>query len=281
MTEAELRARLTAFVESGGFRRTIVMAILLNALLLGADTFSELPASAHRIMLALDHGFLALFLAEIALRLTAYRRSFFNDGWNIFDVLVIGVSLAPAFGPLRVLRVLRVLRLLRILVVVRPLQRVVMALIRAVPGVMAVVGVLAVVFYIMAVLCTDLFGVDHPRLFGDLFDSMRTLFQLMIYDDWGNITSEVGETHVWAPVLFAFFTIVSAFAILNLFIAVMVDALRLEHDRLADVGIDRLEETQAEATRELDELETAVNDLEAKIDALIAALNTRGGDPAP
>ena len=72
-----------------------------------------------------DHLVIAVFVVEIAARFVAQGRAFFNNGWNLFDVFVVGVALAPATAAFSVLRALRVLRLLRLITAVPSLQRVV------------------------------------------------------------------------------------------------------------------------------------------------------------
>ena len=75
-----------------------------------------------------------MFVVEIAARLIVQRLSFFKNGWNIFDALVVAVALAPATAAFSVLRALRVLRLLRLITAVPSLQRVVGGLLGALPG---------------------------------------------------------------------------------------------------------------------------------------------------
>ena len=58
----------------------------------------------------LDSACLAVFVVELVMKLIAYRLRFFRDGWNIFDFVIIGVSLVPAAQGLSALRSLRILR---------------------------------------------------------------------------------------------------------------------------------------------------------------------------
>jgi voltage-gated sodium channel len=39
---------------------------------------------------------LAMLVLELALKLSICRLRFFRDGWNIFDFVIVAVSLAPA-----------------------------------------------------------------------------------------------------------------------------------------------------------------------------------------
>ena len=39
---------------------------------------------------------IAIFVIEILARFAVQRAAFFRDGWNIFDMTVVGIALAPA-----------------------------------------------------------------------------------------------------------------------------------------------------------------------------------------
>jgi voltage-gated sodium channel len=263
---------LTRLVESRLFKSAVMVAVITNALVLGLDTYAQLPPNVHAWCARADNVFIAIFIAELALKLVAWRLRFFANAWNLFDLAVVAVSVV-AVGPFSVLRALRVLRTLRLVSVVPAMRRVVEALIRAVPGISAILGVLSVFFYVGAVLTTSLFGGQHPALFGTLGASFISLFQLMLFDGWANdIVRVVGETHPLAPFFFIVFTVVTGFAVLNLFIAVMVDALRTEHDRLQVREFEELEESQKVAAREIGEVDTSIRALEAKVDRLLERL---------
>lgn len=281
-----MHAALVRMIESRAFTLLVTVAVLANAAALGVDTYGALPTEVHAWCARLDAWFVAFFTVEIGLKLLAWRSRFFANAWNVFDLTVVAISILGA-GPFSVLRALRVARMLRIVSVVAPLRRVVEALIRAIPGIGAILGVLAVIFYISAVITTNIFGEDHPELFGTLGASVITLFQLMLFDGWaGEVVRVVGETHPGSSIFFVAFTVLTGFAVLNLFIAVMVDALREEHDRLERLELHVLEESQKTAAREIDEIEDAVRTLEAKIDRVLEAVGAsertdgRGGaDP--
>ena len=274
------RGALVRLVESRAFGVLVTVAVIANAVVLGLDTYSSLPLGAHRLFERADQLFLVVFVIELALKLVAWRRRFFMSSWNVFDLAVVIISVGAA-GPFTVLRALRVLRTLRLVSVVPQFRRVVEALVRAVPGIGAILGVLAVFFYVGSVLSTNLYGVAHPELFGSLGESAITLFQLMIFDGWaGDVVRTVGDTHPGSQVFFIAFTVLTGFAVLNLFIAVMVDALRAEHERLAESDLEAIEEEQKKTVREIDEVERAVERLEGKMDAMMERIETLTPTPS-
>jgi voltage-gated sodium channel len=126
-----------------------------------------------------------------------------------------------------VLRALRILRALRLFSTVPSLKRVVNALTAAMPGMASIAVVLAVLFYVSAVLSTKLFGTDFPDLFGHLGHSLYTLFQIMTLEGWSDgIVRPVMALHWWAWIFFLPFIVVTSFAVLNLFIGVIVSAIQ-------------------------------------------------------
>jgi hypothetical protein len=158
--------------------------ILLNAALLGLETSAGAMAAAGGLIVGLDRAILAVFVVEIALRLYAHRAAFWRDPWSVFDFAVVAIALIPATGPLSVLRALRVLRVLRLLTMVPSMRRVVGALLAAIPGLGSIVLVLLIIYYVFAVIATNLFAAAHPEWFGDIGRSLYTLFQIMTLESW-------------------------------------------------------------------------------------------------
>ena len=225
------RAAVGRFVLSPPVQRTVIVVILINAAVLGLETVRDLPLPVAETLRLLDKVCLGIFVVEIALKLYAQRLRFFADAWNVFDFIVVGVALIPGSDGLAVLRALRVLRVLRLVSVVPALRRVVDALVRALPGIASIAVLLVIIFYVGAVMATTLFGEDFPELFGSLGASLFSLFQVTTLDSWSSLTREVTAVIPWAPFFFVPFVLISALTVLNLFIAVIVDAMQgLDHD---------------------------------------------------
>ncbi|RKQ72573.1 ion transporter [Oceanibaculum indicum] len=222
--------RLKAFIESRVFQNFIVGVIIVNAITLGLETSAVAMEMAGPVLIALDRLALSIFVAEIVLKLIVYRLRFFRDAWNVFDFLVVGVTLMPAGEGVSVLRSLRILRVLRLISVVPSLRKVVHALLRAIPGMGSVVALLSLVFYVAAVMATKLFGASFPDWFGTIGASTYTLFQVMTLESWSmGIVRPVMEVYPYAWIFFVLFILLTTFAVLNLFIAIIVDAMAQEH----------------------------------------------------
>jgi len=224
---APWRLRLARWIESprvGGF---VTAVILLNAAVLGMETDPGLMARSGPLLLALDKACLAVFLAETACKLLAFRGLFWRSGWNVFDLAVVAVALAPGAGPWAVIRSLRVLRVLRLLTLVPSLRKVVAAFLNAIPGLGGVLTVMAVFFYTAAVLATNLYGAAFPDWFGTIGRSLFSLFQVMTLESWSmGIARPVMEQFPHAWFFFVTFIILTTFTILNLFIGIIVSTMQ-------------------------------------------------------
>lgn len=227
--------RLKGIIESGAFQNFIVGVIIVNAITLGLETSSTAMNAAGPLLVALDRVALSIFVLEIVLKLIVYRLRFFRDAWNIFDFLVVGVTLMPAGEGVSVLRSLRILRVLRLISVVPSLRKVVHALLRAIPGMGSVVALLSLVFYVAAVMATKLFGASFQDWFGSIGASFYTLFQVMTLESWSmGIVRPVMEVHPYAWLFFVPFILCTAFTVLNLFIGIIVSAMQEEHEHIAE-----------------------------------------------
>ena len=214
---------------SAAFRNTITALILINAAILGLLTY-PLPEIVVQVLTFADHAIIAAFVVEILLKLIVHRLNFFKSGWNWFDFAVVAISLIPAAGAFTVLRALRVLRLFRLFSVIPEMRSVVEALGKAIPGMGAIMLVLGVIFYVASVMGAKLFSGTHPQFFGDLGGSAYTLFQVMTLESWSmGVARPVIAEHPYAWIYFVGFVIVTSFAVLNLFIAVIVDSMQSKH----------------------------------------------------
>lgn len=222
-----LRERLDAFIRDSRVQNLILVLILINAVILGLETSTAVMAVYGEILHLLDKAILALFVAEIGIRLFVHRWAFFRDPWSVFDFLVVGIALVPATGQFSVLRALRVLRVLRILTIVPSMRRVVGALLAAIPGLGSIALVLLLIYYVFAVIATNLFAASYPEWFGNLGRSLYTLFQIMTLESWSmGIARPVMEHFPYAWAFFIPFILVATFTMLNLFIAIIVNAMQ-------------------------------------------------------
>lgn len=225
------RHRAAQFIENDKVVGFVTLLILVNAVTLGLETSSGIMARHESMLLTIDAVILAVFTIELTVKFYAYRLDFFRSGWNWFDLGIVMIAWLPASGAFSILRSLRILRILRLLSVVPQMRRVVAAIGHSIPGMVSVIGVLALLFYVSAVLSTKLFGMHtDPAMqewFGSIGASAYTLFQIMTLESWSmGIVRPVMSHFPWAWMFFVPFIIVTSFAVLNLFIGIIVDAMQ-------------------------------------------------------
>ena len=264
-----LRARVARLIESNWFQSAIMVVILVNAVALGLETSGTVMGVAGPALLLIDKLALAIFVVEIGLKLFAYRLRFFRTAWNVFDFIIVALTVLPFLGQsVSALRALRVLRAFRLMSMVPKMRVVVQALVAAIPGMSSILALLSLVFYVFAVMATKLFGATFPDWFGTIGASLYTLFQVMTLESWSmGIVRPVMEVHPWAWIYFIPFILIATFAVLNLFIAVVVDAMQEMH-RAETQGLE------AEMAADHAALLTEVRALRTEIAALRAE---RGG----
>jgi voltage-gated sodium channel len=253
------RSSIAAYLDRPAVSRFIIAVILVNAVTLGLETFPAVMARAGGLILGIDRLCLAIFVVELSLRLYAQGLRFFRSGWNVFDFVIVGISLLPATGGFSVLRALRILRVLRVVSVVPSLRRVVDGLGRALPGMGSVFLLILIIYYIAAVMATKLFGASFPQWFGGLDATAFTLFQIMTLEGWsGEIVRPIMEVYPYAWAFFVPFILITTFAVLNLIVGLIVNSMQ------EAASADEAEKTQAFEAKVLERLAEIERKLDAK-----------------
>jgi voltage-gated sodium channel len=120
---------------------------------------------------------------------------------------------------------------LRLVSVVPDMRRIVQALLQAIPGMASIAALLALVYYVFGVMATRLFGETFPEWFGTIGQSVFSLFQVMTLDAWSDgLVRPMLEVHPHAWLFFVPFILVTSFAVLNLFIAIIVNSMQRMHE---------------------------------------------------
>ena len=149
-----IKTSLFSLKENKLFELLVVSVIIISALQIGAKTF-ELPDTAMSATEMLDVFITVFFLFEISVRFIAEekKRAFFTKGWNVFDTLVVVISLIPINDAEMALlaRLVRIFRVLRMISVVPELRILINSLLRALPQLGYVVLLMFIIFYIYVV----------------------------------------------------------------------------------------------------------------------------------
>lgn len=219
-------SKIKNLVESSSFQNFIVAIIILNGITMGLETSKSFMLAFSEMIFLFDKLVITIFTIEIMMRIYVHRASFFKDGWSLFDFFIVAISLVPSSAGFEILRILRVLRLFRLITVVPQMRKIVLALVSVIPGMISIAGLLVLFFYIFAIMSVHLFGNSFPQWFGTLGESFYTLFQIMTLESWSmGIVRPIMEVHPYAWVFFVPFIFVVTFIMINLIIAIVVDAM--------------------------------------------------------
>ena len=151
-------------------------------------------------------------------------------------------------------RAIRVLRTLRLVKRVPSMRIVIESFMRALPGIGSVLTVLLLMVFVYALIGQSLYHDVAPELFGTLHQSAFTLFTVLTLEGWPDVSRQVMAQVPTAWLYFVSFIAINSFTVLNLMIAVIIDAMQKEYDDLAEEEReDILQEIQA-LRREIAEL---------------------------
>lgn len=229
-----MRNNIKNFIETKNFQFTIIALIILNAIILGMETSDTLMNDYGILLKTIDKIILKIFIIEIIVRIYAYRLDFFKRPWSLFDLAIILIALIPSGGVYSSLRALRVLRVFRMISIIPAMRRVIEGLFYAIPGIASVLTIIMLFFYVFAVIGTHLYSDTFPEWFGDLGKTMYTLFQIMTLESWSmGVVRPIMEQHPTAWIFFISYILVTTFTMLNLFIAIMVNAIHQGADEEA------------------------------------------------
>lgn len=216
-------------VERAWFTHGITIVIVMNAITIGLDTSPTLAAEYSQAFSWANRGFLAIFIVEALVKMAALApgsHRYFKDGWNVFDFLIIVVSLIPATGQLATLaRLARLLRVLRLVSALPELRLIVATLVRSIPSMAHVIALMSIIFYVYGVAGYHLFNEVDPTHWRNLGISLLSLFRIVTLEDWTDIMYAAMEANSWAWIYFVSFVILGTFVVVNLFIAVVINNL--------------------------------------------------------
>jgi voltage-gated sodium channel len=207
--------------------------IIASALFAGVSSYNEnIPADYAFLLQVFDYSITVFFTVEILIRIFAERSlvNFFKDGWNVFDFLIVSISLIPIGGAesVFVVRLLRIVRILRIITVVPAFRHIIDSLVKTIPRVGFIALLMFIFIYIWGALGTLFFDEVDPEHWGNIGVAMLTLVQVATYDDWGAIMWELIVVYPIAWIYFVSFIIVNAVVLLNMVIGVIVDVMTKE-----------------------------------------------------
>ena len=257
-----MKQTIHTLVESKKFQNFIMGLIILNGITMGFETSKSLALEYGSFFTLFNTFVVTVFTIEIILRISVYKTSFFKDPWSLFDFVIVAISLVPAGAGFGIFRVLRVLRLFRLITVVPQMRKIIVALISVIPGIGSIAALLTLFFYIFAIMSTQLFGEKFPEWFGTLGESFYTLFQIMTLESWSmGIVRPIMEVYPLAWVFFVPFIFLSTFIIVNLIIAIVVDAMNEMNTNEEEAIVQEIQSSDDTMQQEIQNLRNDIHEL--------------------
>ncbi len=256
------------------FEIFMLFVIMVNVISMGLETVRSLKMKYFKVFYWVDLICLAIFIVELVIKFIAFNKNFFGekrvgkDGiyrfhlnrWNIFDLIIVLVSILPSvpyfalarffrvFRSFRMLRTVRSLRAIKVLKLVNNFEnlRVIFkAILNALPSIVWTGCLLIVFMYAYAIIGTYIFAIDYPEFFGNLGKSFITLLQVMTFDSWvSDITRPIVLAHPLTWIYFVSYAFIAALIIMNVIIGIVVDSIE-EAREIANAEKKKLDATRA------------------------------------
>lgn len=229
MTEHGRTGRLARLVDSERFAAAIAAVIVLNAVVLGLETYPVVVGTWGDLLAVLNAACFAVFVVELILRFASYGRSpgdFFRSGWNVFDLVIIGAVFIPGVREqaqlLRLLRLARIVRLVRFLPDARILL---LTVVKSIPSLFSMVVLTNLLLFVYGMVGWSLFGAALPESWGTIGRSMLTLFILLTLENFPTYLAEAETVSPYAVVFFVSYVLLAAFVVFNLLIGIVIGSM--------------------------------------------------------
>nr|XP_055057417.1 sodium channel, voltage gated, type XII, alpha a [Misgurnus anguillicaudatus] len=196
-------------VSKQAFDITIMMLIILNMITMMVET-DEQSARMESILNNINLAFIVIFTTECLIKLFALRCYFFTISWNIFDFVVVilsivGIVLADIIEKyfvsptlFRVIRLARIGRVLRLIRAAKGIRTLLFALMMSLPALFNIGLLLFLVMFIYAIFGMANFayvkkqgGIDDMFNFETFGNSMICLFQITTSAGWDNLLDPI------------------------------------------------------------------------------------------
>ena len=260
-----LQKRFEELRSHKAFELFVVMVIITSAMLVGAKTYN-LPPIGYQAVIWLDRFITLIFLIEITIRFIGeeHKRQFFKNPWNVFDTLIVTISMIPIDNTdmALVARLVRVFRVLRMVSIIPELRLLLNSLLKALPQLGYVLLLMFIIFYIYAAIGSTLFEPINAELWGDISVSMLTLFRVMTFEDWTDVMYETMRVYPMSWSFYISFIFFTAFAFLNMVIGIVVNVMNDEHQKVRrQKAMEAHEPTLQDVHQKLVQMEQRLHDL--------------------
>ncbi|DAA17127.1 sodium channel protein type 5 subunit alpha [Bos taurus] len=199
-------------VTKQAFDVTIMFLICLNMVTMMVETDDQSPEKVN-ILAKINLLFVGIFTAECIFKMVALRHYYFTNSWNIFDFVVVILSIVGTvlsdiiqkyfFSPtlFRVIRLARISRILRLIRGAKGIRTLLFALMMSLPALFNIGLLLFLVMFIYSIFGMANFayvkweaGIDDMFNFQTFANSMLCLFQITTSAGWDGLLSPILNT---------------------------------------------------------------------------------------
>ncbi|KAK5933834.1 hypothetical protein CgunFtcFv8_014285 [Champsocephalus gunnari] len=261
------------FVTQQVFDISIMILICLNMVTMMIETDDQ-TKETEEVLYWVNFIFIVVFTCEFVLKLTALRHYYFTNGWNIFDVVVVILSIVGMFladiiekyfvSPtlFRVIRLARIGRILRLIKGAKGIRTLLFALMMSLPALFNIGLLLFLVMFIFSIFGMSNFGyVRHMSGIDDMYNfetfgnSMIILFMITTSAGWDGLllpilnyapdcepklenpgTPATGDCGNPSVGIFFFvmYIIISFLIVVNMYIAIILENFSVATEESAD-----------------------------------------------
>ncbi|XP_044525037.1 sodium channel protein type 9 subunit alpha-like [Gracilinanus agilis] len=210
--ENKFQGYIFDLITKEAFEITIIVLICLNTMAMMIETDTQ-GAYKRNILYQINLVFIGLFAGEYVLKLIGLRLYYFTIGWNIFDFVVVHLSIMVVLQPhltakylltysqVQVIRLIRCGRVLNFIKGTKVLGPLIHALMLSFPTLLNIVLLLLLIMFIYAILGMSHFayvkkdaGINDMFNFETFGNSMLCLFQITTFAGWNGMLEPVLNT---------------------------------------------------------------------------------------
>ncbi|XP_030277415.1 sodium channel, voltage gated, type VIII, alpha subunit b isoform X1 [Sparus aurata] len=261
------------FVTQQVFDISIMILICLNMVTMMVETDDQ-SKETEEVLYWVNFVFIVVFTGEFLLKLFSLRHYYFTNGWNIFDVVVVILSIVGMFladliekyfvSPtlFRVIRLARIGRILRLIKGAKGIRTLLFALMMSLPALFNIGLLLFLVMFIFSIFGMSNFGyVKHGAGIDDMYNfetfgnSMIILFMITTSAGWDGLllpilnyppdcdpylenagTPATGDCGNPSVGIFFFvmYIIISFLIVVNMYIAIILENFSVATEESAD-----------------------------------------------
>ncbi|XP_019744421.1 sodium channel, voltage-gated, type I-like, alpha isoform X2 [Hippocampus comes] len=205
----KIQAYIFDITTKQAFDVVIMVLIWLNMVAMMVETDDQ-SVKKKEILSWINGVFICVFTGECLLKMIALRQYFFTNGWNVFDFIVvvlsiIGMSLSELIEKyfvsptlFRVIRLARIGRVLRLIKSAKGIRTLLFALMMSLPALFNIGLLLFLVMFIYAIFGMSNFayvkkesGIDDLFNFETFGNSMICLFQITTSAGWDGLLAPI------------------------------------------------------------------------------------------